>query len=144
MHVAGKVEVNVLHRYDLCIAAARCTALDAEDRAEGRFTQCDDCILSELCHCLTQTDGRGGLALACRGGIDCGHENQLAVRLILNLFPGFAAELCLVLAVKFQIICGESSLCGNLRDGLHFAVLRDLDICQHCHSSSIVLLWDTL
>jgi len=42
MHVAREVEVQVLHRNDLRVAAAGCAALDPEDGAERRFAQTED------------------------------------------------------------------------------------------------------
>ena len=35
VHIAGEVQVDVLHRNDLCIAAAGSAALDAEYRTQG-------------------------------------------------------------------------------------------------------------
>ena len=52
VHVAGKVEVNVLHGNDLRIAAAGGAALDAKDRAQGGLPQGDDRVLAQLCHGL--------------------------------------------------------------------------------------------
>ena len=39
VHIPGEVQVDVLHRDNLRIAAARSPALDAENRAEGGLAQ---------------------------------------------------------------------------------------------------------
>ena len=46
--VAGEVEVHVLHRHDLRVAAAGRAALDAEDRAERRLAQAQRDVLAEV------------------------------------------------------------------------------------------------
>ena len=46
--VAGEVEVEVLHRHDLRVAAARRAALDPEDRAERRLAQAEHGLLADL------------------------------------------------------------------------------------------------
>ena len=79
VHVTGKMEIDVLHRHDLRIAAARSAALHAEHRPERRLPQRDDRPLPQLCHCLPEPHGRRRFALPGRRGVDRGHEDQLAV-----------------------------------------------------------------
>ena len=45
--VAGQVEVEVLHRDDLAVAAARGAALDPEDRSEARLADATDALLAD-------------------------------------------------------------------------------------------------
>ena len=47
MEVAGEMKVNLLHRHDLRIAAARSAALHAEDRTERGLAECDRNALAE-------------------------------------------------------------------------------------------------
>ena len=47
VQVAGEVEVQVLHRDDLRVAAARRAALHAEDRAERRLAQAEHRLAPE-------------------------------------------------------------------------------------------------
>ena len=128
VHVAGKVQVDVLHRHNLRIAAAGRAALDAEYRTEGRLAQRDHRVFAELCHRLTEADGRGGLALARGGGVDGGDEHQLAVFTALQLGPHVCGQLGLVLAVQLQVVRVQSGGRGDFRDRAHLAALRDFDI----------------
>ena len=64
VHVAGQVEVEVLHRDDLAVAAARGAALDAEHRAEARLADAHRRLLADPVEALGEPDGRRGLALA--------------------------------------------------------------------------------
>ena len=48
VQVAGEVEVQVLHRDDLRVAAARGAALHAEDGAERRLAQAEHRLAPEL------------------------------------------------------------------------------------------------
>ena len=82
MEVAGEVQVDVLHRHDLGIAAASSSALDAKDGPQGGLAQRDDHVLADLAQAIGQTHRRGGLALARRRRRDGRHEDELAVRLV--------------------------------------------------------------
>ena len=77
------------------------------------------------------TDGNGRLALACGGGVDGGHEDELAVGVILCLGVELLRELSLVSAVGFDVLLGDAKALGDLADGLHLRLLGDLNICQH-------------
>ena len=128
VHIAGEVQVDVLHRDDLRVAAACRAALDAEYRTEGRLTQCDHGLLAHLVERLTETDRRGGLALTGRRRVDCGDQNELAVRTILDAVPDLRTDLRLIFSVVFQIIFRQADLCGDLADGLHLAALSNFDV----------------
>ena len=79
VEVSGKVQVDVLHGDDLGPAAAGGTALYAKDGTERRFAQGNGALDAATTQTVGQTDGRGGLALACRRGIDSGHEDKLGL-----------------------------------------------------------------
>jgi hypothetical protein len=78
VEVAGEVEVDVLHRHHLRVAAAGRAALDAEARAQRRLAQADGGALPDRVQRVAEADGGGGLALAGRRGTDAGDEHQLA------------------------------------------------------------------
>jgi len=87
VEIAGKVQVDVLHRHDLGIAAARRAALDSHAGAERRLAQHDDRFLAQFDEGLRHADGRGGFAFARRGRRDGRDQNQLAVGPLTDLFP---------------------------------------------------------
>ena len=64
--VAGQVEVEVLHRDHLAVAAAGGAALDPEHRSERRLADADRGPLADLVEPLGQPDRRRRLALAQR------------------------------------------------------------------------------
>ena len=132
VEVAGEVEVDILHRDDLRIAAAGRAALDAEDRAEGRLTQSDKDVLAELAHTVGQADRRGGLAFACGGGVDGGDEDELTLRVGLFLQDA-VVDLGLILAVLLQILLVDARGLGDLSDGLHGGFLCNFDIRLKTH-----------
>ena len=80
--IAGEVEVDVLHRHDLGIAAPGRPALDAEARAEGWLAQRGDSLLADLVEAHGKTDVGRGLALAGRGRSDGRAEYELAIRAV--------------------------------------------------------------
>ena len=50
VEVAREVQIYFLHRQYLGIAAAGCTALHSETRAQRWFSQCGDRILADSVH----------------------------------------------------------------------------------------------
>ena len=137
VHVAGEVQVDVLHRDHLGVSAAGCAALDSEHRTEGRLTQCQDSLPAGLVHSFAQTNGSRGLALACRGRIDGGHKYQLPVRLISKSVEQLLVQLCLVVTVLLYLVLLNSEICRDLGYLLHLRLLCDLNICKHFVSSVI-------
>ena len=66
VEVAGEMEVDVLHRHDLRVAAAGRAALHAEHRPERRLAQADHRLLADLVERVAEADRGRGLALARR------------------------------------------------------------------------------
>ncbi|CUN76796.1 Uncharacterised protein [Collinsella aerofaciens] len=79
VEVAGKVQVDVLHRDDLGPTAAGGTTLNAKDGAERRLAQGHGTLDAAATQAIGQTDGRGGLALARRRWVDSGHEDEFGL-----------------------------------------------------------------
>ena len=80
VNVAGQVEVEVLHRDDLAVAATRRSSLDAEDRPERRLADVDRRLPADPVETLGQPDRGGRLALAERRRRDRGDHDVLAAR----------------------------------------------------------------
>ena len=131
VEVAGEVEVDVLHGDHLGVAAAGSAALDAEDRAQGGLAQSQDGVLADLLEAVCQADGRGGLALAGRGGVDGGDEHQLAVFVGCVVREVVEVDLGLGLAVELEVLLVDAGLGGDLCDVLGGYRLGDLDIGGH-------------
>ena len=102
MEIAREVQVDVLHRDDLGIAAARRAALDAEHGPQGRLAQRHDDVFIQALHAVRQPDGGRRLAFARRRGRDGGDEDELAV-LLLPLHHR-KIDLRLILAVIFDVV----------------------------------------
>src|SRR5690242_14967408 len=77
--VAGKMEIDVLHRNYLRITAAGCAALHAKNRAQRRLAQTNGSFLADPVQRIAEANRGGGLAFTSRGRADRGHKNQLAV-----------------------------------------------------------------
>ena len=129
VEVAGEVEVDVLHRHHLRIAAAGCAALDAKNGAEGRLAEAEHGLLAQRIHGVGQTHAGGRLALACGGGADGCDEDQLA--LLRGLMDEAVVDLGLVAAIGDHVLVGKAQTGGDLCDGLHFGFLCDLDVRLH-------------
>ena len=134
VHIAGEVQVDVLHGDHLGITAAGGAALHAEHGPQRRLPQGDDGVFSDARHGLAQANGGGGLALACGRGVDGGHQDQLAVGLVLQARHGVGGDLCLVAAVQLQLLLPDAGLFGDFGNGLHPAALGDLNVGHHVRS----------
>ncbi len=62
--VAGEVQVEILHRDHLAVAAARRTAFDAKGRPHRGLANGADGFVTQRTERLRQADGGGGLPLA--------------------------------------------------------------------------------
>ena len=147
--VAGEVEVEVLHRDELRVAAAGRAALDAEDRAEGGLAEGEHRVDADGVHALGEADGGDRLALAERRRGDGGDVDDLAVGLVLQAIEErHVVDLGLVATVELQLILEDAGLLGDRLDGLHGGGLGDLDVARHRGFSNDrtqrVLLWSPL
>ena len=104
VHISRKVQVDVLHRQNLRVAAACGSSLDTEYGTERRLTERDDCLLADFRHRLTESGGGGGFTLARWRGIDGCHQNQLSVGILADAGAELVGELCLIFSVKFQFV----------------------------------------
>ena len=119
VEIAGEMEVDVLHRHDLRIAAAGRTALDAEARAERGLADADDGLLADAVQAVAEADRGRGLAFAGRRRVDGGDQDQLAV-LACPARDGdeFGGDLRLVVAVGQQMLGRDAELGADLLDRL--------------------------
>ena len=126
--IAGEMEVHILHRHDLGIAAARRAALHPEIRAERSFPDADTCVLADPVQAVAQTHGCGGLAFARRGRVDRGDKDQLTILAVLNRVDEILAHLGLVMTERQQVICRDPQFCADGLDRLFVRFARNLDV----------------
>ena len=129
VEVAGEVEVDVLHRHHLGVAAAGGAALDAEAGAEARLAQRHDGLLADQVEAVAEADGGGGLALARRRRRDRRNQDQLAVRAPLQRADVVEGDLGLVVAVGDQVLGRDAeAVLGEFEDRALRGGARDIDV----------------
>ena len=131
MHIAGEVEVDVLHGDNLGIAAAGSTALDAEYRAERGLTQGDDSLLADAGHRLTQTYGGGSFALTGGSGVDGGNQDQFAVFPVSQTLVDAFGKLGLIASLGLQFFGKHTVRLRDLVDGQHLGCGSDFNVTEH-------------
>ena len=137
--IAGEVEVDILHGHHLGVAAAGRAALDAEHRTQRGLPQGQHGVFADLAQAVRQADAGGGLTLAGRRGVDGGNQDQLALH--GAVFQRRDVKLGLVLAVILQQVLLDAGGSRHFADGLHFALLGDLDVAFiRCHGQSAPFL----
>ena len=137
MEVTGEVKVDILHRHNLCISAACCSALYTKYRSEGRLTKCYHYILAKLLHTICKTYGRCGLSFSGRCRIDCGNKDQFSV-FFIRFFQKVIINFCFIITVLLQIFGINSCFLRNLCDRKHLRFLCNFNVCfeSHCFQFS--------
>src|SRR5262249_49358700 len=122
-------------------------ALHAERWSERRLAQAEHRLLADVVERVGEADRGGGLAFAGRRRRDRRHENELAVRPILERLDEIHRDLGLVVAEGLEIFRREAErlACdlenrpllrrlGDLDVGLGGTVLRGAGLSFHCGS----------
>ncbi len=129
VEIAREVEVDVLHRDHLRVAAARRAALHAEARPERGLAQRAHRLLADVVQGIGETDGRCRLAFAGRSRRDRRHQNELAILLAAERLDELHRYLGLVVAVGFEVLQRDAELVlRDIRDALRFCGLGDFDV----------------
>ena len=128
MEVTGEVEVHVLHRHDLGVAATRGATLHAEVRAERRLTDADRGLFADLVEAVTKTDSGRRLAFTSRRRVDRRHQDQVAVRAAFKGLDEIRGNLGLVMAKREQMLGLDTQLRANFLDGLLVCLTGNFDI----------------
>ena len=134
MEVAGEMQVDIRHRDDLRVAAARRAALHAEARAEARLTQADRRLAANAVEAVAEADGRRRLALAGRGRRYGGNQDELAVARMAVGTNEIVRDLRLVAAIGNQDVRWNTELEADRLDRFERRGLRNLNIASDsCH-----------
>ncbi len=129
VQVAGEMKIDVLHRHDLGITAARRAALHAEGRTEARFAQTQHRALAELIERVGEADRRRRLALARGGRRHGGNQHELAVRPVLQRADIVERDLRLVVPVRLEVLRRDAELFArHLDNRALLRSLRDFDV----------------
>jgi hypothetical protein len=125
--VACEVEVHVLHRDDLRVAAAGRAALDAEHGAERSLPQAEHRVLADVAETLRERHRRRRLALARLRRRDRRDVDQLPVRPVGQAVEDGEVDLRLEAPVGIELVLGEAERFRDLGDGAQTRLLGDLE-----------------
>src|SRR5262245_54758195 len=129
MKISCEMEVDVLHRNDLRIAAAGRAAFDAETRTQAWLTQTNDRLFADAIERVPQANSGRGFSLAGRGWRYRRHQNELCIRPRLQLIHIVQRDLGLEVAVKKKITeIDAKPAMPNLGNRHHVGLLGNLDI----------------
>ena len=104
MEVAGKVEVDFLHRHDLAIPATCRTPFDAEDGPKARFAQTEHRISVAQVKCIGQTYRDRGFSFASCGRADSSDKHELSI-VSTGRLGDVERNLGFVVAVGLDVLC---------------------------------------
>ena len=80
MKIAGKVEIDILHRHHLRITAACRTSLHPKTWTQAGLTQADRCIFPNPVQTITQSNAGCRFALTRRCWRDSRNEHEFPIR----------------------------------------------------------------
>ena len=130
VEIAGEMQVDLLHRHDLRIAAAGGAPLHAEARAKRRLAQRDHGALADLPKAVAEPDRRRRLAFAGGRRIDGRDEDKLAVFRfrLASLGQEVEPDLADMASMRLERAFRDSGALGDRADGLELGGAGDLDI----------------
>jgi hypothetical protein len=134
VEIAGEMEVDVLHRHDLRIAAPGRTALGAETGSERGFAKRQHRLPPGPVERIGEANRGGRLAFARRGRVDRGDEDQFAG--LRRRRKARQIDLRLVVAIGLDRLVGNARGGGDGADGLQGGGARDRDIGEHVRACS--------
>jgi len=134
MKITGEMQIDLLHRYDLRIATARCAPLHTEAGTERRLAQADHGFLADAVERIAKPDCCRRFALTRRRRVDRCHQNEFAIRPLRE--PGNILEIELSdrAPIRRHGICGNPGTLGDCSNGQKTRLTRDFDIRRHAHS----------
>ncbi len=136
--VAGEVQVDVVHRDDLGVAAAGRAALHPEHRSHRRLAQAGHRLVAEAVQRVGEPDGGRGLALAGGRGGERGHQDQPPRRPVGQGREVAQVHLGLGVPVGHQVLgVDPERLLGHLGDRPQPRRVGDLDVRQHGQAPSV-------
>ena len=130
MEVAREVEIDLLHRQHLRIAATCCTALHSEARPQRGFSQGHCSVLADLIQSQCQTDTDRGLADTGFRRADRGHKDQPTLTHFL-LIDQRDRHLGHISSIGFDLFSRNTKTGGYFTDVIKFAFTRNLYIGLH-------------
>ena len=132
MEIPGEMQVDVLHRHHLCVAAAGRAALHAEARPERWLADADGRFLADPVQPVAQADRRGRLAFSGRRRVDRCDQNQPAFGSVGQTPGKRGGDFGLVVPVGQEMLLLDAQPGRHPRDGFQMGFPRDLDI-RLCH-----------
>ena len=133
MKITGKMQIHIFHRHNLRIAATSGAALHAKIRPQRRLANADHRFFANPVQTIAKTNRRRRLALASRRRIDRCHQNQLAIRPILQRIDKGLTDLRLVMTKGQKMFTRHAKIAANLLHREFICFPRDFDICFSAH-----------
>src|SRR2546430_17486368 len=98
------MEIDILHRHNLRIAAARCPPFHAEYGSERGLAQTDRRLFAGSIQRVAKPNRSCGLAFPCRGGTDRSDENELAIWPACETVDVIQSNLGFVIAKGLEVL----------------------------------------
>ena len=129
VNIAGEMQIEIFHRNDLAVAAARCAAFDVKSRTHAGLADAGHHAFSKMCsQALNEPKCCSRLSLTQRSRRDCGDIDIFALRPGFQILENVQVNLGFILSVKIEIIFGQSNFLRNGQNRLQFCLLSDIDI----------------
>ena len=138
--IAGKVQIQPLHRHHLAVAAAGGATLDAESRAHRRLADGHGRALANPPERVAQPDRGRRLAFAERRRGDRRDNDVLRLRPAFQLVDGVQPDLRDVMAVRLQQVLADAHTGGDLGHREQARAASDLEVGRKSHCQVVLLM----
>jgi len=133
VEVAGEVQIDFLHRYDLGVTSTSRSAFDTETGTERRFTQGNHRSLADSVESIGKSYAGRCFSFAGGSRTDGGYENEFAVGFVLVAFENVEGDFGFVGAETFDLVGGESAFFGDCSNRQCFRLPGDFEIGKVGH-----------
>ncbi len=117
VEIAGEMQIDVLHRHDLGVAAAGRAPLHAERGTKRWLAQAEHRLLADVVERVGQAHRGGGLAFSRGRGRDRRDQDQLAVGAALERLDVVHRNLGLEVAIGIEVLWPDAELLArNVED----------------------------
>jgi hypothetical protein len=131
VEIAGEVQIDILHRHDLRITAARRAAFQPKTWAEGRLAERNRRFFAHYMERIGKSHTGRSFALTRRRRIDGRHQDELPVRALLDTLPNGRRDFRLELSVKLQLVLRDAKRFRNLPNWFDHSLLGNFHIALH-------------
>ena len=130
MEITCEMQVDVLHRNNLCISASCCSSLHSEARSERWLSKCYNSFFADLVKTQGEAYRYSGLSDTSLSSCYGCHEDKFALCNFLRIYER-SGNLGHIMSILSYVISFDSDAFCDFGNPAHFNASCDFNICLH-------------